>query len=76
MCQTILETPTAFTPVIVISKLDPLVNPYLTDKKTEPGKFKITQWDLINYDVNSSNLVVELMSLTTALLDTCPSSIP
>ena len=68
--------PTAFTQVIVISKLDPLVNPYLTDKKTEQGKFKITQWVLINYDVNSSNLVVELMSLTTALLDTCPSSIP
>lgn len=44
MCQTMLEMPTAFTHVIVISKLDPLLNPYLTDKKTEQGKFRVTQF--------------------------------
>lgn len=44
MCQAMLEMPTAFTHVIIISKLDPLVNPYLKDKETEQGMFKVTQF--------------------------------
>ena len=36
--------PWLLTHVIIISKLDPLVNPYLTDKETEQGVFKVTQF--------------------------------